>query len=168
MLSLEQQSIIKDSLWVVNRNLELLGLQRDEDLRQECNLFLCRCLEHFKPSKSTKFTTYAFKSVYLFILKYKKRNAKYTRNVSTFSDKGETFTAENQLAVNPQHNIDNACLLKNLYAVCTPEEIEILELKRQGYKLVEIKAMTNRSVRQLSYIIGTIKQKAREEIQNNC
>ena len=165
MLSAEQQRIIENSLWVVNTVLKEQRLQADEDLRQSALCYLCDCINRFDESTHTKWTTYAYKTVYMFVKRYRKRNQQYPSNVSTFSDMGETFVAENQSAVSPQRKIDNACLLKNLYAVCTPEEIEILELKRQGYKLVEIKAMTNRSVRQLSYIIGAIKQKARNEIQ---
>ena len=160
MLSAEQQRTIESSRRLVNGILKELELQRDEDLRQEIMCYLCECIQRFNPDGGTKWTTYAYANVWMFVKRYKKRARRYASQVSDFTNMGEQYVPETALQVNPQHAIDSACLLKTLYTVCTPEEVKILELKRKGYKLHEIAKTTSRSVRQLSYIISTIKQKA--------
>lgn len=160
MLSLEQQEIIENSLWVVNTALKRQGLQADEDLRQSAILYMCKCLERFDPSKDIKWTTYAYKSVFLFI---RRTHGKEMKKRSIFIDddifnivEPVSFPLDEPIMFNEiKHIIDS------IKAVCSPEESQIIELKRQGYKVVEISSIMKCSTSKINGCMQSIKEKAR-------
>ena len=80
-----QQKEIEDSEWVVNTALKRQGLSCNEDLRQSAILYMCECLLRYDPTKGIKWTTFAYKNVYLFIKRtYKKENKRKSCFCSNF------------------------------------------------------------------------------------
>lgn len=162
MLSKEQQEIINNSIWVVNCALKKQGLQNNEDLKQSAILYMCRCLERFDPSKNIKWTTFAYKNVYLFIKRtlYKQglKNRKYvfTDTMQKFS--GVIAKQETETTRNTQNQIDKLQMVK---AVCTEEECRLLDLKILGYKGQEISEIMGCSKSKIICCMHSIKEKAR-------
>lgn len=161
MLSLEQQEIIENSLWVVNTALKKQGLQADEDLRQSAILYMCKCLERFDPSKDIKWTTYAYKSVFLFI---KRTHGKEMKKRSMFIDDDIFNLIEpvSSLIDEPTMFNEGKYIIDSIKAVCSPEESQIIELKRQGYKVVEISSIMKCSTSKINGRMQSIKEKARD------
>lgn len=157
MLTPEQQKIIEDSMWVVNLALKKQGLSRDNDLRQSAMLYLCRCLERFDETLGIKWSTYAFKSVYLYI---RRTNAKQLKHQEYLLDSQEIekIGAERLEA----DDFDNHMKIREIRAVCTPKEREVLDLKLKGYKGNEIYKILKRSNMTVGIQWSSIKQKARE------
>lgn len=161
MLSLEQQEIIENSIWVVNTALKRQGLQADEDLRQSAILYMCKCLERFDPSKDIKWTTYAYKSVFLFI---RRTHGKEIKKRSMFID-DDIFNLVEPVYDPIDESIifnESKHIIDNIKTVCSPEENQIIELKRQGYKVVEISSIMKCSTRKINGCMQSIKEKARE------
>lgn len=161
MLSMEQQEIIENSLWVVNTALKRQGLQTDEDLRQMAILYMCKCLERFDPSKNIKWTTYAYKNVFLYI---KRTHGKENKKRSMFVDDDIMDLQEPQkLPIDdPELFNESKYMVEQIKAVCSPEESQIIELKRQGYKVVEISSIMKCSTSKINGCMQSIKEKARE------
>lgn len=161
MLSLEQQEIIENSLWVVNTALKRQGLQADEDLRQSAILYMCKCLERFDPSKDIKWTTYAYKSVFLFI---RRTHGKEMKKRSMFID-DDIFNLIEPVSSpidEPTMFNERKHIIDSIKAVCSPEENQIIELKRQGYKVVEISSIMKCSTSKINGCMQSIKEKARD------
>lgn len=161
MLSLEQQEIIENSLWVVNTALKRQGLQADEDLRQSAILYMCKCLERFNPSKDIKWTTYAYKSVFLFI---RRTHSKEVKKRAMFID-DDIFNLVEPATSPPDEPTmvnESKYIIDSIKAVCSPEENQIIELKRQGYKVVEISSIMECSTSKINGCMQSIKEKARE------
>ena len=110
MLSAEQQKIIEESLWVVNDVLKDLGLQGNEDLRQEANLYLCRCLERFNPSYNTKWTTYAYKNILMFVKLLNRRQATKQARCIDFTSYADNM--DDLVIAKPQQVLDITILKK--------------------------------------------------------
>lgn len=161
MLSKEQQNIIENSIWVVNTALKRQGLQADEDLRQSAILYMCKCLERFDPSKDIKWTTYAYKSVFLFI---RRTHGKEMKKRSMFIDDDIFNLVEPIPSPLDEHIMFNESkhIIDSIKAVCSPEESQIIELKRQGYKVVEISSIMKCSTSKINGCMQSIKEKARE------
>ena len=153
MLSAEQQKMVEQNLWVVNDVLKDLHLQRDEDLRQECNLYLCKCVQRFDPEKSAKWSTYAYCSIVLYILNCQKRRRKVTKNESDFCEFAQEPNAQVKCTV------DTVCEVRDIYASCNEKEIRVLELLRKGYKLQEISHVTRQSINTVRAIIKRIRER---------
>ena len=152
MLDKEQQNLIEKSMWVVDVALAKQNMQDDEDMRQEALLYLCKCLERFDKSKGVKWTTYAFKSVYLFLKKRKlSDNARKRREICCDSlpepKNGDLMYSE----INNTENI--------VETVCTPLERLILDLREKGYKCAEIGAIIKLSVKDIYKCSKRIKEK---------
>lgn len=161
MLSLEQQNIIENSIWVVNTSLKRQGLQADEDLRQSAILYMCKCLERFDPSKDIKWTTYAYKSVFLFI---RRTHGKEMKKRSIFVD-DDIFNLIEPVASPLEEPImfnESKHIIDSIKAVCSPEESKIIELKKQGYKVVEISQIMRCSTSKINGCMQSIKEKAKE------
>lgn len=161
MLSREQQDIIENSIWVVNAALKRQGLQADEDLRQSAILYMCKCLERFDPSKDIKWTTYAYKSVFLFIRRthgkdIKKRSMFINDDIFSLVEPVFSPLDEPIMFNESKHIIDS------IKALCSPEESQIIELKRQGYKVVEISSIMKCSTSKINGCMQSIKEKAKE------
>lgn len=156
MLSTEQQNIIENSIWVVNTALKKQGLQADEDLRQSAILYMCKCIQRYDPEKHIKWTTFAYKNVYLFI---KRTHIKRMVKDNLIADV-DVYTPI--LSINNLSNLDNVLFLENIKCLCTAEERQMLELKRQGYKIMEIGKIMGCSARRISGYMQSIKEKAKE------
>lgn len=161
MLSLEQQKTIENSVWVVNTALKKQGLRTDEDLRQSAILYMCKCLERFDPTKQIKWTTYAYKSVFLYI---KRTHAKEMKRQSLFVD-DDILTLKEQIAdpmEQPQHLDGVSYKIDKIKAVCSMEEKQIIDLKLKGYKVVEISSLMKCSPSKINGCMQSIKEKAKE------
>jgi RNA polymerase sigma factor, sigma-70 family len=73
-LTPREQEMIEEALWAVNTALKLQGLSHDEDLRQDTILLLCKYVKRFDESFNTKWTTYAFKTAYLYAKRASAKN----------------------------------------------------------------------------------------------
>lgn len=154
MLSAEQQSIIENSLWVVNTALKNQGLSADEDLRQSAILYMCGCLERFDANRKAKWTTFAYRNVYLYIKRthaqeVKKRDKEIHDDVLYLSQASDDPTSDFRGS-----DID---FIKDY---CSPEEKQIINLKLQGYKNAEISKQMGCSVSRISRSMKSIKLKA--------
>lgn len=161
MLSKTQQNIIENSIWVVNTALKRQGLQADEDLRQSAILYMCKCLERFDPSQDIMWTTYAYKSVFLFI---RRTHAKEMRKKARVID-DDIFNLIEPVSSpieEPMMFNESKHIIDNIKAVCSPEESQIIELKRQGYKVVEISQIMQCSTSKINGCMQSIKEKAKE------
>lgn len=152
MLSAEQQQIIENSLGIVNDVLRKLGLQGDEDLRQEANLCLCRCIERYDPSRNTKWITYAYKNILMFVkLANRQKIFKQSRSID-FTSYADNI--DDLVASSPRQR-PNMAILKN----CTAEERDIIRLRYLGYKMHEIGDMYGRSRQYVTQKLKEIRQK---------
>lgn len=156
MLSRNQQEIIENSLWVVNTALKRQGFQADEDLRQSAILYMCKCLERFDPDKNIKWSTYAYKNVYLFIMR---NHAKQQLKQSSILN--EDVSACKLPIESPLNNNESKYVLNSLKKVCTPEERLVIELKLQGYTVVEISSIIGCNIYRVNTLVQSIKNKAR-------
>jgi hypothetical protein len=122
---------------------------------------MCKCLERFDPSKDIKWTTYAYKSVFLFI---RRTHGKEMKKRSMFID-DDIFNLVEPVSSPLDEPImfnENKHIIDSIKAVCSPEESQIIELKRQGYKVVEISSIMKCSTSKINGCMQSIKEKARE------
>lgn len=163
MLSKEQQDIIENSVWVVNAVLKQQGLQGNCDLRQSALLYMCRCLEKFDPQKNIKWTTYAYKNVYLHVKRlHRTELAKQSHLISD-----DIYSIEPVLPskFNGHQQISYRNALENIKKLCTPAENRFIELKLLGYKRAEISKIMQCSTNKIDFYMQNIKRKARK-LQN--
>lgn len=157
MLSTEQQDIIENSIWVVNTALKRQGLQADNDLRQSAILYMCKVLERYNPEKDIKWTTFAYKNVYLFI----KRTHRKEINKQKYLV-GDVFCLPMQFYDEKLGKEEMAKQTLNaIKSRCTPRECKFLELKMMGYKGVEIKEIMKCSKSSIINFMRSIKKKVK-------
>ena len=154
MLSAEQQKIVtsEDSLKLVNSILKKLGIKNDEDLRQDAMYYLCKCIVRFDPNKGTKWTTYAYKNVMMYVKSIKKRQLQkqvHSIDFTSFADN----TAD--LVVSKSHPKVSLTFLNQ----CDAEERNILRLRYLGYKVHEIGTMYGCSRQYVSQRLKEIREK---------
>lgn len=156
MLSQEQQKMVQDNLWVVNTALQKQGLQREEDLKQDAFLYMCKCALRFDSNKGVKFTTYAYRNVYLYV---KRTHAKNCKNKARIID-DDVF----DLVEKPHDEPNKKALdeLDDFNDFCEDDEIEILELKRKGFKTAEISQKMGISKTMIAKKMRNIRDKASE------
>lgn len=154
MLTQEQQHIIEESLWVVNAALKQQGLSRDQDLRQSALLYMCICLERFDPTINIKWTTYAYKNVYLYI-----KRKHYADLKTSNRETGFDYLAER--ACETEWDILDKVLVSEVMQNCTGEERAILRLKMNGYTHAEIGKKLGCSVWTVNRKVADIKKKVR-------
>lgn len=160
MLSEKQQKTIENSIWVVNTALKRQGLQSNEDLRQSAILYMCKCLERFDPNKNIKWSTFAYKNVFLFI---KRTHNKETKKncVILGEDIFDLREPLKQPLEEPQVLNQSKCVLESVKSICSAEERQILDFKLQGYTAFEISVLVNCSTSRINSCIQSIKNKAR-------
>lgn len=159
MLSKEQQNTIENSIWVVNTALKRQGLQNDEDLRQSAILYMCKCLERYDPTKGIKWTTYAYKNIFLYIKKKYSEECKVALAIvdeDIFSLEATSLPIDEDMAYNDKY------VLQKMKLVCTSEECKVLELKKQGYRGAELCGLMGCSRNKISGYIKSIRAKARQ------
>lgn len=160
MLTDKQRLIIEDSLWVVNTALKRQGLQKNEDLRQSAILYMCECLERFNPEASIKWTTFAYKNVYLFIKRTnRKQMLKRSFEVYDCIEQLPESVYEsnyNEFSIKPKRSI------QEVKRICNEEEKKIIELKLNGYNAREISKILNIKTLRVHHCMSLIKTKSRE------
>ena len=153
-LTATQQKEIEDSEWVVNTALKRQGLSCNEDLRQSAILYMCECLLRYDPTKGIKWTTFAYKNVYLFIKRTHKKENKRTQY--------ECDCDDDLMLIGGQQNQQNTFIVENIMDLCTPNEKKILMLKLQGYKYGEISVKLHCSISKINNYMQSIRAKTRE------
>ena len=121
---------------------------------------MCKCLERFDPTKNIKWTTFAYKKVFLYIKRVHKKEIKQ----HSYLIDDDIYIAElSAQPINEQKMFNEAeFMLEHIKTICTPEECRILDLKRQGYKGFEISQIMNCSTSKINGCMQSIKDKARE------
>lgn len=155
MLTAEQQNIIENSIWVVNTALKRQGLTYNKDLRQSAIVYMCECLMRFDPSKNIKWTTYAYKNIYLFIKRTHKKEC-LKCNMEIGDDVVNIDTT-----ADPVEYDENILLVQNIFNLCTPYERKILQLKMEGYKHEEISVILHCSISKINNYMKSIKEKTK-------
>lgn len=155
-LTLEQQRLVEDSLWVVNSAMKKQGCAGDKDIRQEATLYMCKCAMRFDPTMGVQWTTYAYKSVRLYIKRIIKRKQKKAAPIA------EEDVFDLPLVQPVRMEEDNTkFIVDQIYGLCTPRERQLLTLKSQGYKGREITKMMSCSSSTLNGLMQNIKEKTR-------
>ena len=157
MLTKEQQNIIENSIWVVNTALKKQGLQTDDDLRQSAILYMCKCLERFDPSKDIKWTTFAYKSVFLFIKRTHGKEMKKKAYIINDDILDLNLPLESTEGFN-----DNKYTIDVIKGFCTPKERQIIDLKLKGYGIAEIGVILKCSSSNINCCMQSIKEKVRD------
>lgn len=161
-LTAEQQGIIEDSLWVVNTALQRQGLSHSVDLKQQAVLYMCTCLLRFEPSKNVKWTTFAYKNVYLYL---KKAVAKEKHRQSL--EKSEDLLELCESSVVRAPFLDNL-VVEEVFARCSGEEKSVLQLKMQGYTYGEISSLLKCSVSRAKYLMSSIRKRIKPIMSSQC
>lgn len=154
-LTQQQQDEIERSLWVVNTALKKQKLEHDKDLRQDAILYMCKCITNFDPKQGIKWTTYAYRNVFLFI---RRTNAKRVLKNSKCETEDMWEFIENEY-----HDGEDAKMFVDLLkSRCSPTERKVLEYRLQGYFFYEIKKMLSISRPRIKHYKTTIIEKAKE------
>lgn len=159
MLSKEQQNTIENSVWVVNTALKRQGLQNNEDLRQSAILYMCKCLERYDPTKGIKWTTYAYKNIFLYI---KKKHSEECKIALTIADEDIFALEATSLPIDEDMAYNDKYVLQKIKLVCTSEERKVLELKKQGYRGIELCELMGCSRNKISGYMKSIRAKAQQ------
>lgn len=160
MLNSEQREMVESSVWVVNTALKRQGLERDKDLKQDALLYMCQCAERFDKTQGVKWTTYAYKNVYLFI---KRTHAKEAKRLHATVNIGVYDLNEDAIAQFNENLYDNPTYkLESFIKTCNDQQKEILLKKLEGYTCPEIAVQINATHTQVTNRIRDIQQKARE------
>lgn len=155
MLSKEQQEMVEDAMWVVNWVLKEQNLWGNEDLRQDALLYLCRCAERFNEKADTKWTTYAYKNISLYV---KRKNILESMKNDMYKPEEEKPSK-----VISADYMETKALLKEVYSKCNDREKKILVLKLKGYKIREIAEIMGISMPIVKNDLMFIKRKARKD-----
>lgn len=150
-----QKKEIENSVWIVNTALKRQGLSCNKDLRQSAILYMCECLMRFDPSKNIKWTTYAYKNVYLFIKRTHKKEC-LKCNMEIGDDVVNIDTTADPVGYG-----ENILLAQNIFNLCTPYERKILQLKMEGYKHEEISVILRCSISKINSYMKSIKGKTK-------
>ena len=153
MLNDEQRKTLEQSLWVVNTVIKELGLQLDDDMRSQASLYMCKCIERYDPKFGVKWSTYAYKSLYLYIK---------TRHAKEMVKKAPIVPIEScfNLATEMDDNIYNKLFIETLQTILTPLENEILTRKFKEQTAATIRKELNLTKKQFDEAWHSIKDKA--------
>ena len=157
MLTPEQQNTIENSIWVVNTALKRQGLQHNTDLKQSAILYMCECLLRFEPEKNIKWTTFAYKNVYLFIKRENLKELKFQKPIAN-----DDISKYEEIIEDKERDCNAPILYERVLGVCTAREKQILELKREGYSHREIGGIIHCSLA----TVQTNVRKIREKLNN--
>lgn len=153
MLSKSQQEIIENSLWVVNTALKKQGLENNDDLRQDAILYLCQCLTRFDPLKGVKWSTYAYRNIFLYV---KRKNAEEM----AFRNQCVDIDEMKDVLVGEYAHDDSDMSFGN-YLLSKMNEIEkkIFNLMVEGYKIPEIVKETKLRLDRVKEIISNVQER---------
>ena len=145
MISEQDKQIIEDSLWIVDTVLKKQNI-KSEDIRQSAILYLLKVYERFDANFGVKWSTYAYKNIYLYV---KRKNAK-----ELFQDSKMISFDAVYLTVQKEDRILSKLtqqeLCKRLLMECSEIEKKILILYMNKYNFIEISS-------RLKMRVGTVK-----------
>ena len=143
----QQQQIIIDNMWVVDAALKKQNI-KDDDMRQQALLYMCRIIEKFDASFGVKFSTFAYKNIYLYIKRQRKAEIKVNSRICKEIVIGRVCEP-------------NFAIIE-LETMCDEQEKELLNLKMQGYTNLEAKKIMGCSKNKFAEVNRELKEKARE------
>lgn len=155
-LTAEQQKLIEESMWVVNTVLKAQGVQNNEDLRQDATLYMCKCAMRFDPSKHIKWSTFAYKNVFLFVRRERVR----AYNQSIMECDIEYIEALSPADLETDFAVKSS--VSQLQNVCNEDERTVLDMKLAGFTGNEMAHKMNCSKSKINNCISKIKEKAKE------
>lgn len=150
-----REQVIQNSMWIVNTVLKEQKLQLDDDLRQDACLYLIKCYDRFDSSKGVKWSTYAYKSIYLYVLRVNAKN-KAVENKCEHNEVPILNRADKDM----EEQVATTFLLKEIRNFITPEEKKIFDLLYKGYSAKQISKMINKSYTYVLCLVKNIKWKA--------
>lgn len=159
MLTAEQRKTVEESIWIVNTVLKKLGLQTDDDMRQTALLYMCSCIQRFDNTRGVKWSTFAYKSIYLYVVREKqtqrKKDAQLVEESKMFymSDNYET-----------QYKLDNSCQIQSIISPCTSLEKQVATLLSQGYTINEIATALKTGETKVRHIKKSLRYKIKSRL----
>lgn len=159
MLNDSQRQMVESSIWVVNTALKKQGLEGDKDLKQEALLCMCQCAERFDVSKGVKWTTYAYRNVYLCIKRVHAKEKKKTTpllNQDLFDMSEQLFEDEKM-----SQEENNSYKMRRVMTICTPTEKQFLMAKLKDCTNLEIAHQMNCSKSKIDITMKNIKEKVK-------
>lgn len=162
MLTVEQQQTIENSIWVVNTALKRQGLTDNADLRQSAIMFMCKCITNFDPNRGIKWTTYAYKNVYLFIKHRHAKEKKKEENLLPL-DIADIDEIRDDWQDNKIDGMVRGYRISKIMALCNEIEREVIKYRLKGFSNLEIAKMLKCSTSRINLYMRSIKNKAREE-----
>lgn len=162
MLTAEQKKDIEESAWVVNAVLKRLGLSKDADMRQTAYLYLCESRQRYSPDHNTKWTTYAYKNVYLRVRKEQRRQHAYDERF--VSDTDFLFDCEVDDEIK---GIDDRQMIDCASAHFTEREKKVVSMQAQKYTLKEIGSEIGFSTTTVQNTIASARKKAKDACHEN-
>ena len=169
MLNDEQRQMVESSIWVVNTALKKQGLEKNKDLKQDALLYMCQCAERFDASKGVKWTTYAYKNIYLFIKRTHAHEMKKSAPIIDFDlfdvsdgllDLNEDLLDEinkEPMYNNPKYKLEN--VMQN----CSPQERVVLKQRLKGYTQPEIAEQMGCNLSKINLYMKNIQQRERDK-----
>lgn len=157
----KQREIIENSLWIVKYALQVNKIQDyDEDLYQSAVLELIKCLGRFDESRGVKWTTFAVRSIVLYVRREKTKG--HNENQISLSD-NSLYKVED--ITDYDNDVTWKWIAEDLFSVLTEKEKEIALLRLKGYTRAEIRKELNLSRRALDTIYKHIREKAMAQIK---
>jgi len=155
-LTTEQQELVQNGSWVVSTVLKRFKRQRDDDLRQDAQLFMCKLVTTWDESKGRKWTSYAYQRLYFFVLHTLQRENK---------GRARELLCEiipDRAAPSPDENAMYSCeIIDELYKRLTDVQCEVLYLLVQGCTHKDINKKLGVSYKRITQIVSEIKTVAR-------
>lgn len=145
MLSDEQKKIVLESEWIINSILKRLGINGNEDYKQEASLYMCKCIERFDNSFETKWTTFAYKNIYLYMKRFKKAEFRVKSRLNNDFIVGRVS----------EPNWDYI----DLKMICSDDAQKLLDLKLAGYTNAEAQKIMKCGDKKIGKLRKEIKDK---------
>lgn len=145
------EELLNNNIWVLNTVLQKLGLEKDEDMRQEGLICIWLCARKYKPESGVKFSTYAYKSAYFHILKLKQKEIERQKQIVS-ADKIFSLADKEKT---PAEIYQIKAIVNSLSGKTKQCAIYL----SQGYSKAEIKSRLNLSTKSLNTIINSIRRK---------
>lgn len=158
-LTTEQQRLVENGSWVVNAVLKQLGLQDNDELRGNAYYYLCKCATRYDATKGVKWSTYAYKSVYLFVTR---ENAKEHEYQSHLVD--DSILEETPTETDIESRVNATTTLNRLRRLLTKGELRVLELKLKDLPTKDIAEQLGYSTEYVRLTWNEICHKARSQL----
>lgn len=164
MLTKDQQDLIENSLWIVNTALKKQHSQHNEDLRQSAILLLCKCVEQYDSSKGVKWSTYAYRRIYFYVMKENIKAQKYKSKIVSLNEviNEDGDTLDEVIVGDDGSRFEDELMIKDIKKVCNNKEKKIVDMRKEGYKLAEIANEMNLCTSSIYSKLKKVKDKARK------